>query len=71
CTKPKRKHDDSWFKEKVLLVEAQAHGQILNEEELTFLADPGIPEGQAVTPRQGGNARHNENGYHHNTMTSI
>ncbi|GKA84626.1 integrase, catalytic region, zinc finger, CCHC-type containing protein, partial [Tanacetum coccineum] len=44
CTKPKRKRDDSWFKEKVLLVEAQAHGQILNEEELAFLADPGIPE---------------------------
>ncbi|GJR75287.1 retrovirus-related pol polyprotein from transposon TNT 1-94 [Tanacetum coccineum] len=32
------------FKEQVLLVEAQAHGQILNEEELAFLADPGIPE---------------------------
>ncbi|GJW20070.1 retrovirus-related pol polyprotein from transposon TNT 1-94 [Tanacetum coccineum] len=44
CTKPKRKRDDSWFKEQVLLVEAQAHGQILNEEELAFLADPGIPE---------------------------
>ncbi|GJX61844.1 hypothetical protein Tco_0294744 [Tanacetum coccineum] len=27
------------FKEKVLLVQAQAHGQILNEEELAFLAD--------------------------------
>ncbi|GJV02803.1 hypothetical protein Tco_1336372, partial [Tanacetum coccineum] len=40
CTKPKRKRDDSWFKEKVLLVQAQAHGQILNEEELAFLADP-------------------------------
>ncbi|GJU28970.1 hypothetical protein Tco_1172559 [Tanacetum coccineum] len=25
----------------------------------------------SVTPRQGGNARLNENGYHHNTMTSI
>ncbi|GJY37699.1 retrovirus-related pol polyprotein from transposon TNT 1-94 [Tanacetum coccineum] len=24
CTKPKRKHDDSWFKDKVLLVQAQA-----------------------------------------------
>ncbi|GJU33144.1 integrase, catalytic region, zinc finger, CCHC-type containing protein [Tanacetum coccineum] len=36
CTKPKRKRDDSWFKEKVLLVQAQAHGQILNEEELDF-----------------------------------
>nr|GFC90501.1 hypothetical protein [Tanacetum cinerariifolium] len=47
-TKPKRKRDDSWFKEKVLLVQAQAHGQILNEEELAFLADPDIPEGQAT-----------------------
>ncbi|GJX25210.1 retrovirus-related pol polyprotein from transposon TNT 1-94 [Tanacetum coccineum] len=36
CTKPKRKRDDSWFKEKVLLVQAQAHGQIINEEELAF-----------------------------------
>ncbi|GJX11636.1 retrovirus-related pol polyprotein from transposon TNT 1-94 [Tanacetum coccineum] len=44
CTEPKRKRDDSWLKEKVLLVEAQAHGQILNEEELAFLADPRIPE---------------------------
>ncbi|GJV67444.1 hypothetical protein Tco_1482953 [Tanacetum coccineum] len=48
CTKPKRKGDDSWFKEKLLLVQAQAHGQILNEEELAFLADPGIPEGQST-----------------------
>ncbi|GJV32103.1 hypothetical protein Tco_1392503 [Tanacetum coccineum] len=48
CTKPKRKRDDSWFKEKVLLVQAQAYGQILNEEELALLADPRIPEGQAT-----------------------
>ncbi|GJU30247.1 hypothetical protein Tco_1173836 [Tanacetum coccineum] len=48
CTKPKRKRDDSWFKEKVLLVQAQAHSQILNEEELAFLADPDIPEGQGT-----------------------
>ncbi|GJX42951.1 integrase, catalytic region, zinc finger, CCHC-type containing protein [Tanacetum coccineum] len=47
CTKPKRKRDDSWYKEKVLLVQAQAHGQILNEEELAFLADPNIPKGQS------------------------
>nr|GEW50165.1 integrase, catalytic region, zinc finger, CCHC-type, peptidase aspartic, catalytic [Tanacetum cinerariifolium] len=44
CTKPKRKRDDSWFKDKVLLVQAQANGQILHEEELAFLADPGIAE---------------------------
>ncbi|GJV15945.1 retrovirus-related pol polyprotein from transposon TNT 1-94 [Tanacetum coccineum] len=48
CTKPKRKWDDTWIKENVLLVQAQAHGQILNEEELAFLADLGIPEGQAT-----------------------
>ncbi|GKC10815.1 zf-CCHC domain-containing protein [Tanacetum coccineum] len=48
CTKPKRKWDDSWFKDKVLLVQAQASGQILHEEELAFLADPLIPEGQAT-----------------------
>ncbi|GJZ95419.1 retrovirus-related pol polyprotein from transposon TNT 1-94 [Tanacetum coccineum] len=48
CTKPKRKRDDSWFKDKVLLIQAQANGQILHEEELTFLVDLGIPEGQAT-----------------------
>ncbi|GKA06152.1 retrovirus-related pol polyprotein from transposon TNT 1-94 [Tanacetum coccineum] len=48
CTKPKRKRDDSWFKDKVLLVQAQANGQILYEEELAFLADLGIAEGQAT-----------------------
>nr|GEV94834.1 reverse transcriptase domain-containing protein [Tanacetum cinerariifolium] len=48
CTKPKRKHDDSWFKDKVLLVQAQANGQILHEEELAFLIDPRIAEGQAT-----------------------
>nr|GEU53106.1 hypothetical protein [Tanacetum cinerariifolium] len=48
CTKHKRKRDDSWFKDKVLLVQAQAIGQILHEEELAFLADPEIIEGQAT-----------------------
>ncbi|GKA67483.1 hypothetical protein Tco_0767400 [Tanacetum coccineum] len=33
---------------KVLLVQAQVSGQILHEEELAFLADPGIPEAQAT-----------------------
>ncbi|GJS19750.1 hypothetical protein Tco_0448382 [Tanacetum coccineum] len=40
--------DDSWFKDKVLLVQAQENDQILHEEELAFLADPGIAEGQAT-----------------------
>ncbi|GJY94497.1 retrovirus-related pol polyprotein from transposon TNT 1-94 [Tanacetum coccineum] len=48
CTKPKRKRDDSWYKEKVLLVQAHAHGQILNKEELDFLADLDIPKGQST-----------------------
>nr|GEX06636.1 hypothetical protein [Tanacetum cinerariifolium] len=48
CTKPKRKQDDSWFKDKVILVQAQANGQIIHEEELALLADPGITEGQAT-----------------------
>nr|GEZ25262.1 integrase, catalytic region, zinc finger, CCHC-type, peptidase aspartic, catalytic [Tanacetum cinerariifolium] len=44
CTKPKRRRDKQWFKDKVLLVQAQANGQVLQEEELEFLADPGIAE---------------------------
>ncbi|GJW97403.1 hypothetical protein Tco_0179211 [Tanacetum coccineum] len=43
--KPKRKRDATWFKKNVLLVEAQGNGKVLNEEELEFLADPGIIEG--------------------------
>nr|GEY09905.1 hypothetical protein [Tanacetum cinerariifolium] len=48
CTKPKRKRDEAWFKDKVLLVQAQANGQILHEKELEFLADPGIAEAQTT-----------------------
>nr|GEV83122.1 reverse transcriptase domain-containing protein [Tanacetum cinerariifolium] len=44
CTKPKRKRDAEWFKDKVLLVQAQANGQVLQAEELDFLADPGTTE---------------------------
>nr|GEX31371.1 putative reverse transcriptase domain-containing protein [Tanacetum cinerariifolium] len=43
-----RKRDNSWFKDKVLLVQAQENGQILHEEELAFLADPGIAKAQAT-----------------------
>ncbi|GJS16656.1 integrase, catalytic region, zinc finger, CCHC-type containing protein [Tanacetum coccineum] len=45
CPKPKRKRDATWFRDKVLLVEAQINGKVLNEEELEFLAYPGIVEG--------------------------
>nr|GEV23757.1 retrovirus-related Pol polyprotein from transposon TNT 1-94 [Tanacetum cinerariifolium] len=48
CTKPKRKRDKAWFKDKVLLVQAQANGQVLHDEELEFLADPGIAETQST-----------------------
>nr|GEX89710.1 hypothetical protein [Tanacetum cinerariifolium] len=44
CTKPKRRIDEQWFKDKVLLVQAQANRQVLQEEELEFLADPCIAE---------------------------
>nr|GFD17346.1 hypothetical protein [Tanacetum cinerariifolium] len=33
--------DAEWFKDKVLLIQAQANGHVLQEEELDFLADPG------------------------------
>nr|GEV85382.1 reverse transcriptase domain-containing protein [Tanacetum cinerariifolium] len=40
----KGKRDAEWFKDKVLLVQAQASGQVLQEEELDFLADSGTAE---------------------------
>nr|GFA43110.1 hypothetical protein [Tanacetum cinerariifolium] len=48
CKKPKRKRDEVWFKDKVLLVQAQVNGQVFHEEELEFLADPGITETQST-----------------------
>ncbi|GJU21742.1 hypothetical protein Tco_1155084 [Tanacetum coccineum] len=48
CPKPKRKRDVAWFRDKVLLVEAQGNGKVLNEEELEFLVDPGIAEGLVI-----------------------
>ncbi|GKC33497.1 copia protein [Tanacetum coccineum] len=40
CTHPKRPRNAAWFKEKLMLAEAQEAGQILDEEQLAFLADP-------------------------------
>ncbi|GJU26414.1 integrase, catalytic region, zinc finger, CCHC-type containing protein [Tanacetum coccineum] len=40
CTRPKRPRNAAWFMEKLMLVEAQEAGQILDEEQLAFLADP-------------------------------
>nr|GFC15427.1 hypothetical protein [Tanacetum cinerariifolium] len=44
CIKPRRKRDAEWFKDKVLLVQAQANRQVLQEEELEYIANPGTPE---------------------------
>ncbi|GJU79306.1 hypothetical protein Tco_1276376 [Tanacetum coccineum] len=48
CPKPKRKRDATWFRDKVLLVKAHGSGKVLNEEELEFLADPGVAEGPVI-----------------------
>ncbi|GJX44128.1 reverse transcriptase domain-containing protein [Tanacetum coccineum] len=45
CPKPKRKKDATWFRDNVLLVEAQGSGKVLNEEEFEFLANPRVAEG--------------------------
>ncbi|GJU44051.1 hypothetical protein Tco_1201317 [Tanacetum coccineum] len=47
-TQPKRTRNAAWFKEKAMLAEAQEARQILDEEQLAFLADPGIPDGKAA-----------------------
>nr|GEV13108.1 hypothetical protein [Tanacetum cinerariifolium] len=47
-TQPKRPRNAAWFKEKAMLTEAQESGQVLNEEQLAFLADPAILDGQAA-----------------------
>ncbi|GJW00044.1 retrovirus-related pol polyprotein from transposon TNT 1-94 [Tanacetum coccineum] len=44
CTQPKRPRNSAWFKEKILLVQAQEAGQELDEEQLAFLADPEIDD---------------------------
>nr|GEZ42455.1 hypothetical protein [Tanacetum cinerariifolium] len=48
CTQPKKRRDASWFKEKVLLVQAHAEGKELDEEQLTFLIDLGVVDGQVA-----------------------
>ncbi|GJZ44627.1 hypothetical protein Tco_0591882 [Tanacetum coccineum] len=48
CTQPKQPRNVAWYKEKAMLAEAQEAGQILDEEQLAFLTDPGVPDGQAV-----------------------
>ncbi|GJY60313.1 retrovirus-related pol polyprotein from transposon TNT 1-94 [Tanacetum coccineum] len=47
CTQPKRPRNVTWYKEKAMLAEAQEARQLLDEEQLVFLADPRIPASQA------------------------
>nr|GFC18442.1 hypothetical protein [Tanacetum cinerariifolium] len=44
CTQPKRPRNATWYKDKAMLAEAQEVGQILDDEKLAFLADPGVPD---------------------------
>nr|GFA41017.1 hypothetical protein [Tanacetum cinerariifolium] len=48
CTQPKRLGNTAWFMEKEMLAKAQESDQILDEEQLAFLAEPRIPDGQAA-----------------------
>ncbi|GJS36977.1 retrovirus-related pol polyprotein from transposon TNT 1-94 [Tanacetum coccineum] len=48
CINLKRLRNAAWYKDKAMLVEAHKDGIILDEEQLAFLADPGVPDGQAV-----------------------
>ncbi|GJT65848.1 integrase, catalytic region, zinc finger, CCHC-type containing protein [Tanacetum coccineum] len=48
CTQHKRPRNAAWYKDKAMLAEAQEAGQILDEEQLAFLADLGVLDGQVV-----------------------
>ncbi|GKE76893.1 integrase, catalytic region, zinc finger, CCHC-type containing protein, partial [Tanacetum coccineum] len=39
CTQPKRPQNSDYFKDKMLLMQAQENGVVLDEEELLFLAE--------------------------------
>ncbi|GJX50110.1 retrovirus-related pol polyprotein from transposon TNT 1-94 [Tanacetum coccineum] len=48
CTQPKRLRNTAWYKDKAMLAKDQEAGQTLDEEQLAFLADLGVLDGQAV-----------------------
>ncbi|GJQ97051.1 integrase, catalytic region, zinc finger, CCHC-type containing protein [Tanacetum coccineum] len=48
CTQPKRPSNAAWYKEKAMLAKAQEGGHILDEDQLAFLVDPGVRDGQVV-----------------------
>nr|GEV99863.1 integrase, catalytic region, zinc finger, CCHC-type, peptidase aspartic, catalytic [Tanacetum cinerariifolium] len=50
CTQLKRPRNVIWFNEKLMMAEAHESGQVLDEEQLTFLAGPGITDCHDVQP---------------------
>ncbi|GJU01994.1 putative ribonuclease H-like domain-containing protein [Tanacetum coccineum] len=48
CTQPKQPRNTTWYKDKAMLAEAQEARQVLDAEQLVFLADPRVLDGQAV-----------------------
>nr|GEX79747.1 hypothetical protein [Tanacetum cinerariifolium] len=48
CTQPKRPRNAAWYKDKAILAEAQEARKILAEEQLAFLIDPWVLNGQAI-----------------------
>nr|GEY12034.1 retrovirus-related Pol polyprotein from transposon TNT 1-94 [Tanacetum cinerariifolium] len=48
CIKPNRPRNSAWFKEKMLLVQAHESGQVLDEEQLAFFADPEVSDVQVT-----------------------
>ncbi|GJZ15216.1 retrovirus-related pol polyprotein from transposon TNT 1-94 [Tanacetum coccineum] len=48
CTQPKRPRNVAQYKDKAMLAEAQEAKNFLYEEQLVFLADLRVPDGQAV-----------------------
>ncbi|GJR28379.1 retrovirus-related pol polyprotein from transposon TNT 1-94 [Tanacetum coccineum] len=53
CTKPKRPKNSEWFKEKMLLAQAQEVGVVLDEEQLVFLVDDGARAATVQTLKSG------------------
>nr|GEV45211.1 retrotransposon protein, putative, unclassified [Tanacetum cinerariifolium] len=72
CTQPKRPRNAAWFKEKLMLAKAQEAGQILDEEQLEFLADPRISKALDVQKMQYSEQTHiddfQDNKIHSNTI---
>ncbi|GKB65820.1 retrovirus-related pol polyprotein from transposon TNT 1-94 [Tanacetum coccineum] len=50
CTQLKRPRNEAWFKEMLMLAEAHESCQVLDEDQLAFLADPRIAYSHVVQP---------------------